>query len=87
MGSLERLRIWEDPAIRDALAWYLDVAENRRPAKFRIAVTVPTSFDPTTAPEEALWAELEHRIPSFWRVGRPSARARLYPNRRTAQAC
>jgi putative pyruvate formate lyase activating enzyme len=65
MGSLERLRIWEDPAIRDALAWYLDVAENRRPAKFRIAVTVPTSFDPATATEEALWAELERRTPAF----------------------
>src|ERR1700745_815320 len=65
MGSLERLRIWEDPAIRDALAWYLDVAENRRPAKFRIAVSVPTSFDPATATEEALWAELERRTPAF----------------------
>ena len=38
MGPLERLRIWDDPAIRDALAWYLDVAENRRPAKFRAAM-------------------------------------------------
>ena len=65
MGPLERLRIWDDPAIRDALAWYLDVAENRRPAKFRIAVTVPISFDPATATEEALWAELERRTPSF----------------------
>jgi putative pyruvate formate lyase activating enzyme len=65
MGPLECLRIWDDPALRDALAWYLDVAENRRPAKFRIAVTVPTSFDPAIATEEALWAELEQLTQSF----------------------
>ncbi len=33
MGRLDRLKIWDDPAICNALAWYLDVAENRRPAK------------------------------------------------------
>jgi putative pyruvate formate lyase activating enzyme len=65
MGPLERLRIWDDPAIRNALAWYLDVAENRRPAKFRIAVTIPTSLDPALATEEALWAELEQLTPRF----------------------
>jgi hypothetical protein len=37
MSDLPNLRIWGDPAIRDALSWYLEVAENRRPAKFRIA--------------------------------------------------
>jgi len=37
MSDLAQLRIWDDPAIRGALSWYLDVAENRRPAKFRIA--------------------------------------------------
>ena len=58
MGQLDRLRVWEDPAIRDALAWYLDVAENRRPAKFRIAATVPTHLNPATASEEELWAKL-----------------------------
>ncbi len=30
----------DDPAIRGALPWYLEVAENRRPAKFRIAATI-----------------------------------------------
>jgi hypothetical protein len=39
MSDLGRLRIWDDPAIRDGLSWYLAVAENRRPAKFRIAVS------------------------------------------------
>ena len=65
MGQLERLRVWDDPAIRDALPWYLDVAENRRPAKFRIAATVPAHLDPATATEEALWAELEQSTPGF----------------------
>jgi hypothetical protein len=37
MSDLAHLKIWDDPAIRNSLSWYLDVAENRRPAKFRIA--------------------------------------------------
>ena len=66
MGALGRLgifgAIW---AIRDALTWYLDVAENQRPAKFRIAATVATNLDPAAANEEALWAELERLTPVF----------------------
>ena len=42
MGDLAKLTIWDDPSIRSALSWYLDVAENWRPAKFRIAATVAT---------------------------------------------
>ena len=42
MSDLAHLKIWDDPAIRDSLSWYLDVAENRRPAKFRIAATLAT---------------------------------------------
>ena len=42
MSDLGKLTIWNDPAIRGALSWYLDVAENRRPAKFRIAATIAT---------------------------------------------
>ncbi len=51
MSDLTRLRIWEDPAIRGALSWYLEVAENRRPAKFRIAATVATQLDPAASSE------------------------------------
>jgi putative pyruvate formate lyase activating enzyme len=40
MSDLAHLKIWDDPTIRDSLSWYLEVAENRRPAKFRIAATV-----------------------------------------------
>ena len=47
MSDLAKLRIWDAPAIRGALSWYLDVAENRRPAKFRIAATVATQLDLT----------------------------------------
>ena len=42
MTPFGELWIWDDPALRDSLAWYLDVADNRRPAKFRIAATIPT---------------------------------------------
>ena len=54
MGDLAKLKIWDDPAIGDALSWYLDVAENRRPAKFRIAATVATQLDPQACSEDAL---------------------------------
>jgi len=59
MSRLAELGIWNDPTIRDALSWYLAVAENRRPAKFRIAATVATDLDLSASSEDALWAELE----------------------------
>ena len=77
MSDLARLRIWDDPAIRGALAWYLDVAENHRPAKFRIAATVATDFDPAASAEDALWAELDRLTPLFvarWQEIRAGAR-------------
>src|SRR5215472_17860384 len=76
MSDLARLRIWDDPAIRDALSWYLDVAENRRPAKFRIAATLATQIDPVASSENALWAELDRLTPTFlerWQAIRAGA--------------
>src|SRR5580692_11585585 len=76
MSDLAKLTIWDDPTIRGALSWYLDVAENRRPAKFRIAATVATQLDPATSSEEALWAELDRLTPIFlarWRAIRAGA--------------
>jgi hypothetical protein len=65
MSDLAHLKISGDPAIRAGLSWYLDVAENRRPAKFRIAATLATQIDPVTSSEDALWAELECLTPIF----------------------
>src|SRR5262245_31383504 len=65
MRDLAKLRVWDDPAIRGALAWYLDVAENRRPAKVRIAATVATQLDPAASSEDELWAELDRLTPTF----------------------
>ena len=76
MRDLAKLRVWEDPAIRDALSWYLDVAENRRPAKFRIAATVATQLDLAASREGALWAELDRLTPIFlarWQAIRAGA--------------
>ena len=76
MSDLEHLKIWDDPAIRDALSWYLDVAENRRPAKFRIAATLATQIDPVASSENALWAELDRLTPTFlerWQAIRAGA--------------
>jgi uncharacterized Fe-S radical SAM superfamily protein PflX len=65
MSDLGKLTIWNDPAIRGALSWYLDVAENRHPAKFRIAATIATQLDPAASSEDALWAELDRLTPIF----------------------
>ncbi|MBI2296375.1 MAG: pyruvate formate lyase activating enzyme [Betaproteobacteria bacterium] len=46
------------------MPWYLAVADNRAPAKFRIAGRVPVAVA-LDAPEEALWVELEARMPQF----------------------
>src|SRR5215813_8116759 len=76
MSDLAHLKIWGDPAIRDGLSWYLDVAENRRPAKFRIAATLATRMDPAGSSEEVLWAELERLTPIFldrWQAIRAGA--------------
>ena len=76
MGDLAKLTIWDDPAIRGALSWYLEVAENRRPAKFRIAATVATQLDPAPSTEDALWAEFDRLTPIFlarWRAIRAGA--------------
>jgi putative pyruvate formate lyase activating enzyme len=76
MSDLGTLRIWEEPAIRGALSWYLDVAENRRPAKFRIAATLVTAIDPGASTEDALWTELDRLTPIFvarWRAIRAGA--------------
>ena len=76
MRDLAKLRIWDDPAIRGALGWYLDVAENRHPAKFRIAATVATQLDLTASSEGALWAELDRLTPTVvarWQAIRAGA--------------
>src|SRR6516164_6921390 len=76
MRDLAKLRVWDDPAIRGALAWYLDVAENRRPAKFRIAATVATLLDLATSSEDAMWVELNRLTPIFvtrWQAMRAGA--------------
>jgi putative pyruvate formate lyase activating enzyme len=65
MSDLAKLKIWQDAAIGGALSWYLGVAENRRPAKFRIAATVATPLDPAACDEDALWAELDRLTPIF----------------------
>jgi putative pyruvate formate lyase activating enzyme len=65
MGEFSQLLVWRDQAIARALAWYRQVAENRMPAKFRIAATIPVGLSLDNAPEEALWRELERLTPPF----------------------
>jgi putative pyruvate formate lyase activating enzyme len=73
MGDLSGLRIWREPDLRERMPWYRAVADNLRPAKFRIARHIPANVA-LDAPEEALWAELDARTEDFvglWdRIGR-----------------
>jgi putative pyruvate formate lyase activating enzyme len=70
MDPFDELWIWREPAIAGPLAWYVDVAMNRKPAKFRIARTLPVAVSLAEAPEAALWDELDRLTPAFvarWR--------------------
>jgi hypothetical protein len=87
MGDLAKLTVWDDPSIRSALSWYLDVAENRRPAKFRIAATVATQLDLTASSEDALWVNSTASRQFFSRAGRRSGRVRRCRRRRRGRAC
>ena len=59
MGGFAELQVWREPATARALSWYRDVAENRMPAKFRIAATIPVAVSLDDASEDVLWRELE----------------------------
>ncbi len=76
MSKLEHLSIFNDTALSDALDWYVEVAENRQPAKFRIAATVGTDLDLAASDEDALWAEFDRLVPAFldrWQAIRTGA--------------
>ena len=64
MGDLGGLRIWREPDFRGRMPWYRAVADNLRPAKFRIARHIPVAVD-LSAPEDALWTELEAGTADF----------------------
>ncbi len=70
MDDFDRLWIWDDPATAASLGWYRAVAANRKPAKFRIAGTIPASVPLATSSEPDLWTELDRLTPVFldrWR--------------------
>jgi putative pyruvate formate lyase activating enzyme len=64
MSEFDRLRVWSEPATWRRLGWYREVAANRRPAKFRIAATIPLELA-LDAAETDLWVELERLTPIF----------------------
>ena len=65
--TLDRLRIWQNPATAKRLSWYLAVADNRKPAKFRIARTVAVDPALRDVPEDTLWTALDAATPVFLR--------------------
>ena len=60
MGDLSGLRIWRELDLRGRMPWYRAVADNLRPAKFRIARHIPVAIR-LDAPEVELWPELDAR--------------------------
>ncbi len=76
--------MWKDPAVAKRLGWYLDVADNRKSAKFRIARTIPVALSLEDASEDALWEweELDRLTPVFverWRRVRETGEALSVP--------
>ncbi len=65
MQGFDGLSAWSDMALARPLAWYRDVATDRRPAKFLIAGTVAASVDLGKTPEAGLWRELDRLTPIF----------------------
>ena len=65
MTAFDQLWIWDDPATAESLGWYRAVAANRKPAKFRIAATIPVAPIPVEASEDELWDEFERLTPRF----------------------
>jgi putative pyruvate formate lyase activating enzyme len=64
MVDLGDLPIWREPDLDGRMPWYRAVADNRCPAKFRIANRVSVEV-PLDAPEDELWRELDAKIPVF----------------------
>lgn len=64
MSSLGSLSIWQQPGLRGQLRWYRQVADNLKPAKFRIAEQVPIDVA-LDSPEAQLWEALERATPRF----------------------
>ena len=70
MNDFDQLWIWDDPATASSLGWYRAVAANRKPAKFRIARTIPVALSLAQSSEDELWDEIDRLTPLFlarWR--------------------
>jgi putative pyruvate formate lyase activating enzyme len=65
MTDFGQLWAWRDPALVRSLGWYAAVATNRKPAKFRIAATIPVSLPLVDASKQALSEELDRLTPAF----------------------
>ena len=65
MTDFGQLWVWRDPALSRSLGWYAAVAANQKPAKFRIAATIPVSLGLEDSSELALWEELDRLTPVF----------------------
>jgi putative pyruvate formate lyase activating enzyme len=63
--EFERLSIWQEADLHEALSWYRQVSTNRMPAKFRIAQHVPVGISLEHASEAGLWDTLEAKTPEF----------------------
>ena len=84
--DFDRLVVWQDETVARALSWYREVATDRRPAKFRIAATVPAGVDVATADRTVLEEALVRATPRFlarWRAireGREELGPRVEPS-------
>jgi len=59
MIPADAIGIGDDPIWRRRFDWYLGVADNRLPAKFRLAAAIPVATEPGSASTPDLWNQLE----------------------------
>lgn len=64
-SGLDSLWIWREPDLEGGLLWYRQVAENQRPAKFRIAQQIPVDVSLKDDPEQDLWEALDQETNTF----------------------
>ena len=86
MSDLAKLRIWDDPAIFNALSWYLEVAENGAPPSFVLLRPSPPGSILRRKARMRSGPSLSASRRIFWRAGGRSAPARGCHRHRTDQA-
>jgi len=67
MTNFATLTVWQQPEVKDRLAWYYQVSNNLKPAKFLICRRISSPVRPTAASEDDLW-QIHDRLAEEFRT-------------------